>query len=385
MTPTNEQQPEVRRERGRGAIYQRPGISAFWWMRFYKNGKQYRMSTAETDEKKALRVLNAKLKERDGELVGGKKMVTPAQSRITVNELLTVLELDYKLRGKSGARLLSNLKPLQEHFGPARANQLSSADVDKFIESALQHGRRKLEKGKLGKPARPASINRSLQLLSQSYKLAIRTGRLSAAPYIRRLSEVGNARAGFFSNMELRSVVSNLPEYLQDFTLFAFLCGWRCGEIKSLRWADLDGDTIKLRAENSKNRHARAVPLVGELAEILERRRLLMSTKTDLIFHNADAPVGDFRKAWKTASKLAGVNRLFHDLRRSFVRDATRSGTPQSVVMAISGHKTVSVFLRYNITNDADVRTALLDRQNYSATEKERTERAALPVTEVVQ
>ena len=231
---TTQQQPESQqRERGRGSIYQRPGISAFWWMRFYKNGKQYRMSTAETDEKKALRVLNAKLKERDGELVGGKKMVTPTQSRITVNDLLSALKLDYKLRGKSGARLLSNLKPLEEHFGPARANQLSSADVDKFIESALQHGRRKLENGKPGKPARPASINRSLQLLSQSYKLAIRTGRLSAAPYIRRLSEVGNARAGFFSNMELRSVVSDLPEYLQDFTLFAFLTGWRCGEIKS--------------------------------------------------------------------------------------------------------------------------------------------------------
>ena len=152
-----------------------------------------------------------------------------------------------------------------------------------------------------------------------------------------------------------------------------------------LSWADLDGDTIKLRAENSKNRQARAVPLVGELAEILERRRLLMSTKTDLIFHNNGAPVGDFRKAWKTASKLAGVNRLFHDLRRSFVRDATRAGTPQSVVMACSGHKTVSVFLRYNITNDADMRTALLDRQNYSATEKERTERTVVPVTEVVQ
>ncbi len=41
--------------------------------------------------------------------------------------------------------------------------------------------------------------------------------------------------------------------------------------------------------------------------------------------------------------------------------------------MAISGHRTVSVFSRYNVTNDADVRTALLDRQNCSATEQEHT------------
>jgi hypothetical protein len=44
-----------------------------------------------------------------------------------------------------------------------------------------------------------------------------------------------------------------------------------------------------------------------------------------------------------------------------------RSGTPQSVAMSISGHKTNAMFLRYNITSDADQRQALLNRQSYSA------------------
>ncbi len=167
--------------------------------------------------------------------------------------------------------------------------ELTSADIDKWVERALQTGRRKTR----SKPAKPASINRSLQLLSQAYRLAIATGQLTTAPRIRHLREIGNARQGFFSAMQFRSVLSNLPEYLKDFCLFAWLVAWRPKEIRSLTWLDVDGDTIRLRAENAKIRVARSVPLVGELAELIARRRLEMSTKTNLVFRNDEgAPIG---------------------------------------------------------------------------------------------
>ena len=70
---------EAKRERGRGRLYHQQG-SALWWMAFYKRGKQIRMSTGETDEKKAERALKLKLQERDAELGGGRKMITPGNS-----------------------------------------------------------------------------------------------------------------------------------------------------------------------------------------------------------------------------------------------------------------------------------------------------------------
>ena len=63
---------EAKRERGRGRLYHQQG-SALWWIAFYKRGKQIRMSTGETDEKKAERALKLKLQERDAELGGGTK------------------------------------------------------------------------------------------------------------------------------------------------------------------------------------------------------------------------------------------------------------------------------------------------------------------------
>ncbi len=366
-----------KRERGRGRIYQRPGISAFWWMAFYSRGKQYRMSTGETEEKKALQALKRKLIERDGEHGGGKKMITPLQQRVTVKELLEALKVDYKLRGKSGVRLLSNLKPLEEHFGDYRAMELTSSEIDKFIAHALQHGRRVVKEvpgkpAKVAKPAKPASINRCLQLLGQSYKLAKEQGRLNYEPHIRRLSEKDNVRQGFFSDAEFRKVAANLPAHLQDFALFGYLTGWRKGEIASLLWEQVETDIIRLLAANSKNGESRIVTFeTGELAELMTRRQVARLAQTatgtvqaKYIFHCKGEPIGDFRKAWATACKLAGVeHRLFHDLRRTAVREMLRSGVHESTARKISGHKTASMLQRYNIQSESDIREAMQLRE----------------------
>lgn len=80
------------------------------------------------------------------------------------------------------------------------------------------------------------------------------------------------------------------------------------------------------------------------------------------------APIGDFRKAWRTACRLAGVpERLLYDLRRSGARDLVRAGVSQSVVMSIGGWKTDAMFRRYNITSDTDQRAALTAPEAYSA------------------
>jgi integrase len=234
-----------------------------------------------------------------------------------------------------------------------------------------------------------ATSRSGLQLLGQALRLALQRGRIVAVPLIRQLPEK-NVRQGFFERPEFEGVVGALPDYLQDLTRFAHAVGWRKGEILSLRWPDVDrpGRVIRLRPEESKNGRGRMVTIDGDLAALIERRwhaRLLsdadgMPRVTDLVFHNAGDPFVDFRKAWATACIKAGVfhvekdaqgkehavpDRLFHDLRRTAIRNMVRAGVPERVAMEISGHRTRAIFDRYNIVSENDLRTAMHKTAQY--------------------
>lgn len=138
----------------------------------------------------------------------------------------------------------------------------------------------------------------------------------------------------------------------------------RTGELLAIKrsWVDLQEGLIYVNGRVTKNRDPKTAPIYGEMGpwlELLLSRGRIESPKCIWLFSRAGKPVNSFKGDWKQACEAAGVpNLLFHDLRRTAVRNMIRAGVPEKIAMQISGHKTASMLWRYNITDARDIKDA---------------------------
>jgi integrase len=355
--------------RERGTLYKQVN-SRFWWLRIGFQGRIICESTKTADKRAALDILKHKRQELEAARGGFINLPGVEAKRVTVGQLLDDLLKDYEVRERRSIQpAQSHLKHVRQELGLIRATDLKPKHLTEYQVTRRHAG------------AAGGTINRELALLRRALRTFLLEQRLPV-PRVEPFPE--NVREGFFTRAEVAALAKHLPEDLRDFLWFGFLTGWRKGEIASLRWADVDEEakTVRLSWRKSKNSQARTMALEGELAAIIKRQsvaraeRIVAGVDSPFVFvrstgrvQNTRArgkPVDDITGVWRTACKAAGLEgRIFHDLRRSAARNMDRAGVSRHVAMQITGHKTESMYRRYNIVTESDIRAALAKTQDY--------------------
>lgn len=283
---------------------------------------------------------------------------------LTVGGLLDELERDYKINGKRLDWCETVLRLyLRPNFGNMPASRFSSKEIKGYIAQRQEAG------------AANATINRELALLRRAFNLAAKEDppKVMKVPRFPKLAE-NNVRKGFFEDADYRALLPQLPDDLKPVLAFGYYTGCRKGEILGLRWnqVDLTEGIVRLNPGETKNDEARVIPLVPDLLAMLEMQKVKRDAECPdcpwVFFHDDGQRWRDFRDSWAKACKAAGLwegddkagrpTKLFHDLRRSGVRNLVRAGVPEKVAQTISGHKTRAVFERYNIVSETDLKRA---------------------------
>ena len=382
---------EKKNRRPRGSVYRRSD-SPYWYIAYSAGRQRCRENTRTTNLKTAKKLLDTRL----GAIAGGD--VLPVNvGKTTIGELLELVRTDY---------IINNLKSLDDaerrmklHLAPffyctvdqagkfrdgMKANEVSSDFVNRYVVTRQQAG------------ASNGTVNRELSLLRRGFSLGITATppKVLRCPRFPRLKEAA-PRKGFLEADQYHAITQACPElWFRAMVEVANTYGWRSTEIKGLRsdQVDLANRSIRLNPGSTKNDEARLVFMTDAVYTLLSE--CVRGKKgDDYVFTRANGKaVLDFRATWHNACVAAGVGKwmcpkcegqkldvkgecshcgqtwkrrdwryrgaIFHDWRRTGVRGMVRRGIPELVGMKISGHKTRSVYDRYNILNETDLRDA---------------------------
>ena len=277
-----------------------------------------------------------------------------------LDRYLAYLRLERGKPERSIEAISSQLNHIRRLLGDLPAG-LKAHQIDDYKLKRLE------ERTNRNRPPSRSTINRELTYLRAAMRRAKRHEIIDDVPAFDMYSEADRVRTGFiepalFRRM-LEAIRGRFPD-TADLMEYLYATGWRRGEAETLTWdrVSWDSQVIELPAGRKRER-IRRIPIAGAVNRILRRRwelRLFEGALIPWVFHRRGRRFGAWRKAWQIAKDAVGRPDLVpHDMRRSFTRNMVRRGVDRKVVMQITGHQTDSMFLRYQIVDDADLRRAL--------------------------
>jgi integrase len=300
-------------------IFEKVADSGEWWIRYADATGRIRREKAGTKSAAITLYHKRKLEALQGKKLPESLRRAPVSFRVIAQDALAYSESEKRSAPSDRYRM----KKLLEWFGDRQANSISAEEVEQRFE---------------GRGWSAATWNRYRALLSLTYRLAIRSGKVKENParVVRHRAE-NNGRIRFLSREEearLRAAIRELfPEHLPEFVL-AMHTGLRLSEQYYGLWKDVDFEG------RGRTSHVRLnATALGALVEL--RRR---TGASEFVCGGARSPRGWFERALRAAGIC---DFTWHCLRHTFASRLVMSGADLRTVAELLRDKTLAMVVRY--------------------------------------
>jgi integrase len=368
VTEPKKSKPKHRGPRGMGSVWQptyrlpngEKRKSAYYWISFNNETGRINENSGYTTKDGA----RERLKERLAQIQSGDFEGYQRYRDVTLKQIADDLRAQYRTKGRrSTAKLERSLTRLEKHFG-------ENCPVTRITPERIEEYR-VYRRAEDSSPSEP-TIARELAALKAALRLGFKNDRVKKVPHIEMPDERDRIEEGEFSPEQVTSLLAQLEAkprsaYLAPLVRFLYRTGMRAQEPMGMKWSEvrLDLKTLRLPGRRTKNKDAKPLTLDGQVLTLIKGQRQLCD-KTfpgcEFVFPNReggqivyDRALDQFQAACKRAEITEGFTTWdgqprqpgFHDLRRTFAREADRCSVPHSEIMRIAGWKTYSMLLRY--------------------------------------
>jgi integrase len=253
----------------------------------------------------------------------------------------------YRLRQITTFMLTGYSPPVT--IGNMPANSVALVDIESYRDHRKAAG------------LSPVSINQDLRLLRKIFNWGIRKGCIDRTPFkigtepaIQLEREIPRHRRFDAPDDEDRLLAATSP-HLHGVIVALLETACRVGEILDLQWGDvaLDRRELTIRAEKTKTRTERLIPISSRLKAILEMRRVdpagqLFRPDAYVFGDVTGARVKSVRRAWEGACSRAGLSGFqLRDLRHEAGSRFDEAGVPVNFVSRLLGHTNLTTTSRY--------------------------------------
>lgn len=293
-----------------------------------------------------------------------------------------------KLKYKNVLKI--NIETFCKTFGNYTIKSITRLDLENYQIKRIDEGKK------------PSYIDQEIGAARNMLNIAWCDDRISGDPLrpfqkIKKLLRKNeNARDITISYEDFLDLLSVMKKHARDIMATAFFTGMRNGEIVALTWdrVDLEKRVITLESKHTKTNSKRMVPICADLHAIFKNipRHIIVDEDgirsfSPFVFLYKGYPVKSIRASLENACKNVGIpygrNKkdgiTFHDFRHTFTTYMRQSGVHDSVIMAITGHKTYDMFHRYNSVKPHEQVEGVNDMERFikkSKVKGEKNERA---------